>query len=211
MSEDRIKELEAELARTRSLLDERNKISGNLTLQLKKIAAVVFQDYPLEDDFARLVSAVESLRERQVSVPFMSALQHWLDAMERRSTTSITKADTRLANQARAWFSQTVDRLRVAATQQRDAVSVLLELPRRIRQIEDLSRHQQGALLRSALSECAEDVEIALRAVRLVSGVLPTLEQLKHGWDSTQGEQKPWQWAHELLREYATPGAQTRE
>lgn len=164
MSEDRIKELEAELARTRSLLDERNRISGNLTLQLKEIAGAVFQDYPGESDYAQLVVAVRSLAERQAPVPFMVALQHWLDAMDRRSTTSITRADTRLAGQARDWLSQTAEKLRLAELKQ-----------------------------------------------RVEARVLPTLEQLKHGWDSTQGEQKPWQWAHELLREYAAPGAQTRE
>jgi len=154
MSEDRIKELEAELARTRSLLDERNRISGNLMLQLKEIAGAVFQDYLDERDYAQLVAAVRSLAERQAPVPFMVALQHWLDAMERRSTTSITRADTRLAGQARDWFSQTAEKLRLAELKQR--------------------------------------VEVQL----------PTLEQLRHGWDSTQGEQKPWQWAHELICEY---------
>jgi hypothetical protein len=106
MSEDRIKELEAEVSRLRTLCEERNRIAGTVTLQLREIAAAVFPDYPMEDDFARLVHAVKSLVERQVSVPLIAALQFWLEARERRSATSITNADAWLAAQAEAWLAQ---------------------------------------------------------------------------------------------------------
>lgn len=104
MSEERIKELEAENSRLKELLAERNKISGELTLQLQQIAGVVFQDYPTQKDYESLVSTVKSLVESRVPVSLLNALQSWLETMERRSVSSITKADTRLAEQIAAWL-----------------------------------------------------------------------------------------------------------
>lgn len=105
MSEERIKELEDENARLRELLDEQNRVSGGATRQLMEIAAIVFQDYPVAADFAQLPQAVRDLVAKQVSVPVLGALQLWLEAMDRRSAHSITKADERLAAAASTWFA----------------------------------------------------------------------------------------------------------
>lgn len=105
MSEERLKQLEEENTRLKSLLEERNKISGEQTRVLTECAAAVVQDYPTDQDITALPGIVESLVARQVSGPLICAMRAWLDALDTRSVNSITKADARLAEQLSLWFS----------------------------------------------------------------------------------------------------------
>lgn len=156
----RVEALEAENDRLKRLLEERNQISGTVMLRLRDIAGAVFPDYPLEGDFARLVSAVKSLVERQPPVPLMSALMAWLEGMERRSANSITKADAHLAKQAEAWLTQAtsvaphgvyqaVDLLNRALRHDPEAVALLVE--HRVTANEDLMNDPTIQCIRTAV------------------------------------------------------------